>query len=132
MKYLLALPLMFVLALGHAAVSSGDDAPSFVLPTATGETVNLEDLRGQIVVLEWVNYDCPFVAKHYRPGNMQSLQNLAKENGMVWLSICSSAPGTQGYWTGEELLEHLPRKNLRPATTCWMKMVPSAAPLGLG
>ncbi|TVR14415.1 MAG: thioredoxin family protein [Planctomycetota bacterium] len=107
MKYLLALPLMMIMALSHAAVSSGDEAPTFALPTATGESVDLADLRGNIVILEWVNYDCPFVAKHYRPGNMQALQTLAKENDMVWLSICSSAPGTQGHWSGDELLERI-------------------------
>jgi hypothetical protein len=47
-------------------------------------------------VIEWLNHGCPFVKKHYNGGNMQRLQRDAKANGVVWLSVVSSAPGTQG------------------------------------
>jgi hypothetical protein len=33
---------------------------------------------------------------------MQTLQKQAKKNGVVWLTIVSSAPGEQGYVTGKE------------------------------
>jgi hypothetical protein len=55
------------------------------------------------VVLEWVNYECPFVRKHYGSGNMQKLQAGARAKGAVWLSINSSAPGKQGHYEGAEL-----------------------------
>jgi hypothetical protein len=32
----------------------------------------------------------------------------------VWLSICSSAPGNQGYYEGEELKEKLKEENASP------------------
>jgi len=51
------------------------------------------------VVLEGVNYDCPFVGKHYDSGNMQSLQKEHTAKGVVWLAANSSAPGKQGYFT---------------------------------
>ncbi|MCU0839780.1 MAG: redoxin domain-containing protein [Rhodospirillales bacterium] len=57
----------------------------------------MSDYRGRIVVLEWTNHDCPFVVNHYRSGNMQALQREATANGVVWLSIISSAPGEQGH-----------------------------------
>lgn len=54
-------------------------------------------------MLEWVNYGCPFVKKHYKSGNMQALQKKYTEKGVVWLSICSSAPGKQGHFSPEEI-----------------------------
>jgi hypothetical protein len=41
------------------------------------------------------------VKKHYS-GAMQALQRDATADGVVWLSIISSAPGAQGYVEGEE------------------------------
>ena len=35
--------------------------------------------------------------KHYESGNMQSLQKQWTAKGVVWLTVISSAPGTQGY-----------------------------------
>jgi hypothetical protein len=39
------------------------------------------------------------VRKHYETGNMQSLQREATGQGVVWLSLISSSPGTQGHVT---------------------------------
>ncbi|MGF1560690.1 MAG: redoxin domain-containing protein [Geminicoccaceae bacterium] len=76
----------------------GQPAPTFTGINTAGETVALEDLRGQTVVLEWSNDGCPYVQKHYGTGNMQALQREAvDEHGAVWLTVISSAPGTQGY-----------------------------------
>ena len=77
----------------------GAAAPAFTAPATTGANQTLGDLRGKIVVLEWTNHDCPYVRKHYESGNMQALQREAIGQGVVWLSIISSAPGTQGYVT---------------------------------
>lgn len=62
-----------------------------------GESHRLADYRGQVVVLEWTNHDCPYVRKHYDAGNMQAQQREAAEQGAVWLSVISSAPGKQGH-----------------------------------
>ena len=86
--------------LGAPAI--GAPAPAFTLPAVDGKTVTLSDLKGKYVVLEWTNKDCPFVKKHYGSGAMQATQAEAKKMGAVWLSICSSAPGNQGYMTAEE------------------------------
>ena len=71
-------------------------APNFTLKDSKGKSHNLTDFKGKYVVLEWVNYDCPFVKKHYDSNNMQALQKEFTSKGVVWLSICSSAPGKQG------------------------------------
>jgi hypothetical protein len=52
----------------------GDAAPAFSLADATGRTHILSQYAGKWVVLERVNYDCPFVGKHYNSGNMPALQ----------------------------------------------------------
>lgn len=53
------------------------------------------------MILEWYNNGCPYVQKHYGSGNMQALQKEATEDGIVWLTVVSSAPGTQGHTTPE-------------------------------
>ena len=80
-------------------------APAFTLPASTGGSVALGDQRGKLVILEWTNHDCPYVRKHYETGNMQALQKEATEQGVVWLTIISSAPGTQGYVSAGEANE---------------------------
>jgi len=78
----------------------GQPAPGFSAADSQGKSRRLEDFRGKTVVLEWTNADCPYTRKHYTSGNMQGLQELAREHGVVWLSVISSAPGKQGYVTG--------------------------------
>jgi peroxiredoxin len=78
----------------------GQPAPDFSAIDSQGRMRHLADYRGKVVVLEWTNADCPFTRKHYESGNMQSLQSLARDHGIVWLSVISSAPGQQGYVDG--------------------------------
>lgn len=85
-----------------ADVESGAAAPAFTLTSIRGSQVSLADHAGKTVVLEWTNYDCPFVKKHYSSGNMQALQTEAAASGAVWISINSSAAGKQGHYTPEE------------------------------
>ena len=80
----------------------GKPAPDFSGLDSNGKSVKLSDYRGKTVVLEWTNDGCPYVKKHYSSNTMQALQKDAAEKGIVWLTIISSAPGTQGYVTGDE------------------------------
>jgi peroxiredoxin len=89
----------------------GQAAPDFTLTSADGKEVSLSDYKGKYVVLEWVNFDCPFVRKHYGSGNMQALQTKYTGNDAVWLSICSSAPGKQGNFSGEALTSRIASEN---------------------
>ncbi len=72
-------------------------APEFTLKDLDGKDRKLSDFAGKWVVLEWTNYACPFVKKQYEPKAMQALQKTYTAKDVVWLSICSSADGKQGY-----------------------------------
>ncbi|HEY8515310.1 MAG TPA: thioredoxin family protein [Candidatus Binatia bacterium] len=85
-----------------AAAVVGQPAPAFTLTDTNGKQHSLADFKGKYVVLEWVNHECPFVKKHYGSGNMQSLQKKYVDQGVVWLSINSSAPGKQGNYPPEK------------------------------
>jgi peroxiredoxin len=74
----------------------GSVAPDFSLTDAKGETHSPSQYKGKYVVLEWFNPECPFVKKHYGSGNMQKLQGEYTSKGVVWLTIDSNAPGSEG------------------------------------
>jgi peroxiredoxin len=80
----------------------GSSAPDFSLTDAKGKAHSLSEYKGKYVVLEWFNPECPFVKKHYGSGNMQKLQEDYTGKGVVWLTIDSSAPGTEGNLTPEQ------------------------------
>src|SRR5438876_3387935 len=80
----------------------GSAAPDFSSPDANGKTQSLAQYKGKYVVLEWFNPECPFVKKHYGSDNMQELQKEYTDKGVVWLTIDSNAPGTEGNLTPEQ------------------------------
>jgi peroxiredoxin len=80
----------------------GAAAPDFSLTDAKGKTHSLSQYKGKYVVLEWFNPECPFVKKHYGSGNMQKLQEEYTGKGVVWLTIDSNAPGSEGNMTPEQ------------------------------
>jgi len=100
---------------GHAAAVVGKPAPPIELRDSDGKAVRLDAFKGKFVVLEWVNFGCPFVGKYYGSGNMQKLQKKYTGEGVVWLSICSSAPGKQGYVTGPEAKKLEEEKGAAPS-----------------
>ena len=94
------LAVLGALALGtclFAAAELGKPAPEFTLVDASGANRSLSEFKGKVVVLEWVNLGCPYVKHQYDIGNMQRLQKTYTGREVVWLSICSSASGKQGY-----------------------------------
>ncbi len=80
----------------------GSAAPDFSLTDAKGKSHSLSEYKGKYVVLEWFNPECPFVKKHYGGGNMQKLQEQYTGKGVVWLTIDSNAPGTEGNLSPEQ------------------------------
>ena len=87
----------------HAHAAIDQKAPEFSLAGIDGKTYSLADYKGKYVVLEWNNFDCPFVKKFYGAGKMQSLQKEYTDKGVAWFTICSSAEGKQGYYDAETL-----------------------------
>ena len=106
--------LLFFSQVFFGYVSTDKLVPNFELIDSFGNEVSLESYEGKMIILEWTNHGCPFVAKHYQTGNMQATQNFAAERDVIWLSIISSAPGTQGFVTSEEANELTVSRNASP------------------
>lgn len=97
----------------RAAAVVGQPAPAFRALDLAGKPVSLADFTGKTVVLEWHNFGCPFVQKHYKSGNMQALQ---KKYGadVVWLSINSTHTGHPDYQPPAALAAELARFGAAP------------------
>ncbi len=93
------------------------EAPAWTLEDQDGKEHSLSDYRGKYVVLEWVNHGCPFVVKFYRPGQMQKWQEHYTDEGIVWMTICSSAPGKQGYNDAEGWRQVIEEKGVKSTAT---------------
>lgn len=107
-----AIPLAALLP----GVALARPAPGFTAVDIDGKTRSLAEFKGKVVVLEWVNEGCPYVKKHYS-GNMQGLQQAATADGVVWLSVASSAPGKQGYFPdGAAARTWMAAKGAKPTT----------------
>jgi hypothetical protein len=103
----------------QAAPALGEVAPDFTLPDATGRTVRLADLRGRLVVLQWINPGCPFLKKHYASGSLVALQRETVARGVQWLLVESNRPDTRDYFEPAELLDWL-RGHRSPAQAVLM------------
>jgi len=106
--------LLLVVPVCWAEAVVGESAPEFTLTDMTGTQQSLSEFKGQFTVLEWVNPDCPFVRKHYDSGNMQQLQQRYTGQGVVWLSINSSAAGKQGHLTTETAQQFVKERVAHP------------------
>ena len=104
--------------LSAAAPKVGAPAPAFTAADTRGASHSLEAYRGQWVVLEWVNHDCPYTKKHYALvngiGNSQAMQQEYTKRGVIWLSVVSSGPGRQGYTSAEKADAEARKKGAAP------------------
>ena len=98
----LAVSALALAAPATAKIATGSNVSDMTVVDSNGTTHNLSDFAGKKVVLEWTNEGCPYVKKHYTTDNMQKTQRMATADGAVWLSVISSAPGKQGYKSGDE------------------------------
>jgi peroxiredoxin len=70
---------------------TGKTALEFKLTNYDGKAIGLSYYKGKIVVLEWFNYECPFVKYHYEKAKtMTTLANKYKDKNVVWLAINST------------------------------------------
>lgn len=113
--------LIFAFALIAAPISTalaqavpGKPAPAFTLADLDGRKVALAEMRGKYVILEWTNPSCPFVRKHYGSGNMQSLQRHFAAEGVVWLTINSTARSHPEYLKPAEMKSWLQQQEAAP------------------
>lgn len=77
----------------------GRPAPDFELEDLAGKTWKLSAQSGKIVVLEWINPDCPIVLDAYKEnGSLRGLgSRIDATDDVVWVAINSGAPGEQGH-----------------------------------
>ena len=99
-------------ALANAVV--GQPAPAFTVTDLAGKPVKIEDFKGRTIVLEWHNFGCPFVQKHYRSGNMQALQK-KYANDVVWLAVNSTNKSSSDYTEPAKLSAQLRDFGAMPA-----------------
>ncbi len=97
-----------------AAAIVGQAAPDFTVTDLAGKPVSLADYKGRTVVLEWHNFGCPFVQKHYRSGNMQSLQKKYGSD-VVWLAVNSTNKGSSDWTEATKLTRQLQEFGAAPA-----------------
>jgi peroxiredoxin len=92
-----------------AAAQIGQDAPDFQLTDTAGNLWRLADYRNKIVVLEWLNQDCPF--SNFKTGagpRAKALCEKFRDKGVVWVGIDSTH-----YQTAEKDAEYA-RENKIP------------------
>jgi hypothetical protein len=109
---MVALTLVFAATVRGAQV--GSPAPDFHGTDSNGKPQSLDQYRGKFVVLEWHNRECPYTIKHYRSGNMQSLQKEWTAKGVIWFTVISSARGAQGYVTAAQENAYVTKTGAQP------------------
>lgn len=115
MKYLLSALIFFASSLSFADAEVGKAAPDFSVTGQDGKTYKLADFKGQNLVLEWYNKDCPFVRKHYDAKNMQAVQKTVTGDATAkttWLSVVSSAKGKEGSITAAQAAEQMKKEGM--------------------
>ena len=118
-----------VCAPAFAAALVGQPAPAFKVTDLAGKPVNLADFRGKTVVLEWNNFGCPFVQKHYRSGNMQALQKKYGKD-VAWLMVNSTSKSNSDYQEPTRIGTQL--KDFQAAPARYLMDEPGAVGLAYG
>ena len=86
-------------------VKIGRPAPDFELESCAGKAYKLSDYKDKIVVLEWINQDCPWSRKAL-PALKAAAEKYDKQ-GVVWLAIDSTH-----YQTAEKNAKYAKEKEL--------------------
>ena len=102
MKTTIALFTALVLTTAAFAVEVGQPAPDFTGTDINGKTIKLSDYKGEIVVIESYNSDCPFCHNQYKTGATQDLQKELTAKGVVWLMVDSVSPKNFSHRTPEQ------------------------------
>jgi peroxiredoxin len=86
-----------LLVYGHSLAASADRgvepgqaAPGFALKDVYGKEFKLSDFKDKIVVLEWMNRNCPVSAGAHEKQEMQKIYKKYAGKGVAWLAIDST------------------------------------------
>jgi peroxiredoxin len=71
----------------------GEKAPAFTLSDTEGKSHSLSDFSGKIVVLQWINPECPYCVRVMKDGQVKSAAKKATEmdKDVVWLLVNSTS-----------------------------------------
>lgn len=97
-----------------AATDVGAKAPAFEALDSANRQRALTEFAGKIVVLEWTSSSCPFVRAQYASGKMQEVQQWARSQGVVWLSVLSTHPGRRDFLSGDKAQAFNRSRNAAP------------------
>jgi peroxiredoxin len=75
----------------RAKAELGKKAPDFTLKDVYGKDFKLSDFKEKIVVLEWINRECPVSRGCHDKEVMQKVYKKYAGKGVVWLAIDSTA-----------------------------------------
>lgn len=112
-KFVVSFLFLFTAIAFSQDAKLNEKAPNFKLVDSNGKEHSLSDFKGKLVVLEWINFDCPFVQKHYNSKNMQSLQLEYTKQDIIWLAVCSSNKGKQGNFNNAEINKRIKNHNAK-------------------
>ncbi|MBU3683150.1 MAG: redoxin domain-containing protein [Phycisphaerales bacterium] len=90
----------------------GAPAPAFTLKDTAGKDVSLADFKGKVVVLEWINPDCPVCREKMEDGSVSKMMSESKaaDPNVVFLFINSThymadKPATSGDYLSKNKVE---------------------------
>ncbi len=82
---------LFAVFLGSLAAQE-QAAPALVNLPADLDGKAIPPIKGRLVVLEWLDLQCPCTGTHYRAGALQKVQQRALASGVVWITLFSETP----------------------------------------
>lgn len=89
-----SLASVLVLALVPFALAGGAEvgkaAPDFALTDLDGKAHKLADFKGKVVVLEWINHECPVSNKYQDNKVISETRTKFKDKNVVWIGVDSS------------------------------------------
>ena len=88
----------------------GKAAPAFSLVDLDGTSHKLSDYQGKVVVLEWMNPNCPFSRRHSEAKTMTT--TASKHPEAVWLAINSTAQGHPDFLAPAAYKSFLQKNNI--------------------
>ncbi|MEM7229838.1 MAG: redoxin family protein [Planctomycetota bacterium] len=70
----------------------GEDAPAFTIADSTGAEHSLSDFKGKVVVMQWINPDCPVCKRVTNSGKVAAMQKTLSEktDDIVFLAVNST------------------------------------------
>lgn len=76
---------------GGAPAVIGSQAPDFALKDVYGKEFKFGDFKDKVVVLEWINRECPVSRGAHEKKVMQDLYKKYATKGVIWLAIDTTA-----------------------------------------